>query len=337
MRGPAPAGAGDISVIQSNAERDRTRRLLSILCVTYNHAEFAAQGLQSIFAQSHRDIEIVVLDDGSTDDNVSVVKAALATSPFPCKLIEQQNSGNVPQNYNRARAAASGDFIGFLSLDDRFKPDFAESHLRALTADPQVALSVDTVHDIIDHDGAVTRKDVPMPAAQRDIAGSGDLLECELENLGAFYIQSSVLRADLFDAVGGFDEDMTGDDIILRTKVLRHLSRTPDLHVRLNRGVGFEYRLHGDNLHRDNFRQVKTVVEWRNRYFPDRPLPQIAENWIRSYVNHTVFAGEAHRLAPVRRMGEDIAGIIDRYMRTPSFRRHRLKAALRRGFGRLRR
>lgn len=309
--------------------------LLSILCVTYNHAEFAAQGLQSIYYQTYRNIEIIVLDDGSTDNNVSVISAALKASPFPFKLIEQENSGNVPQNFNTARRAASGQFLGFLSLDDRFTPEFAERHIRGLLSDLAATLSIDTLHDTIDDAGRVTTRDIEMPAAREDISTSADLLNCEFQNIGAFYIQSAVFRADAVDAIGGFDEDMTGDDIILRTKLLQHMTRHPELGFLLNRSVGFEYRLHGDNLHRNSFRQLKTVIEWLNRYFPDRPFPETAEKWIRSFVNHAVFEGEAQRLEPVKAMGEDVTAIIDRYMRTPSFRRHRLKAAIRRSIHRV--
>lgn len=109
--------------------------LCSVLCVSYNHAKFAAAGLQSIYEQTYRNIEIIVLDDGSPDNSVGVIEAALAKSPFPARFIKQENSGNVPANFNKVLAAASGEFVAMMSLDDILMPDCIANAVEVLSKD----------------------------------------------------------------------------------------------------------------------------------------------------------------------------------------------------------
>ena len=59
-----------------------THSLCSIICTTYNHSAYCAVALQSIFSQTFRNIEIVIIDDGSTDDNVQALENSLVYSPF---------------------------------------------------------------------------------------------------------------------------------------------------------------------------------------------------------------------------------------------------------------
>ena len=58
----------------------------SIVCVSYNHAKFAAAGLESLYDQTYRNIEIIILDDGSSDETVKLIEAALAKSQFSSKI-----------------------------------------------------------------------------------------------------------------------------------------------------------------------------------------------------------------------------------------------------------
>jgi alpha-1,3-rhamnosyltransferase len=75
--------------------------LISFCCVSYNHEKFIERylesiwNLESIWTQDYKNIEIIVVDDGSTDESVKVLESLKSKSPFPLKILTQQNTGNV--------------------------------------------------------------------------------------------------------------------------------------------------------------------------------------------------------------------------------------------------
>lgn len=97
----------------------------SVIIPLYNKAPYIGKALQSVLEQTFDDFEIIVVDDGSTDDSYSVAKAVLETSERPFKLIHQENAG-VSTARNKGVAASSGEYICFLDGDDWWAPTFLE-------------------------------------------------------------------------------------------------------------------------------------------------------------------------------------------------------------------
>lgn len=252
----------------------------SVICTTYNHAKYSKIALESVFAQDYENIEIVVVDDGSSDGNPEVLREVLGGSPFPYKLIEQENTGNVPLNVNRGIAAASGDYLSFLSLDDLMLPNTLSRKMKIVRDTPLCVLVADTVWQEIDGDGTVTAPRVEGPAFQKQIRSATELLEIEYQNIGSFFIQATIMRTDVVRGFGALDTDISGDDIILRTKIFMHIEKHEGLTFKLMDQVGMAYRKHNSNLHLNSYNQIKTVVDWHGRYFSDRPLPELALTWI---------------------------------------------------------
>jgi len=87
--------------------------LASIIIPVYNGAHFLAQAIESILAQEYPQVEIIVIDDGSTDE----IEAAVARLPVDVRLIRQSNCGPAAAR-NRGVGAASGHYIAFLDVDD---------------------------------------------------------------------------------------------------------------------------------------------------------------------------------------------------------------------------
>jgi len=307
--------------------------LCSVICVTYNHAKFAGQGLQSIFDQTYRNLEIIVLDDGSTDETASVVRKELDASPFPSKFIEQSNTGNVPGNFNTALTHAQGTFITFLSLDDILLPDCIAARIKLLQADDTIIFAADTGYQEIDATGTVINANGQMPVSQYQIHDAAGLLDAEYQEIGAFYIQGQVFRHDAVRAVGGFDETMTGDDIILRTKLFRYLIDHPDLGFYLGDATMFAYRKHGGNLHKRSLRQFKTVIEWKEAFFPDRPYPKMFYLWLENYFRDCVRRDQHAELQTALAHSPVLADHYARYSKTWKMRRRLLKSRIRQTLG----
>ena len=103
---------------------------VSVLIPTYNRAEFLSEAIESLLTQTRVPDEIIVVDDGSTDDTERV----LAQYAGRIQVLRQANQGNAAAR-NAAFRASSGDLIAFLDLDDTLAPtsiqcraDFLESH-----------------------------------------------------------------------------------------------------------------------------------------------------------------------------------------------------------------
>ncbi len=93
--------------------------LVSVVVITYNGAEFVGHAIESVLQQSWRNLELIVVDDGSTDDTDDVI--ARFNDPR-LKYLKQANQGpNAARNYGIRESR--GDFVAFLDCDDWWLPD----------------------------------------------------------------------------------------------------------------------------------------------------------------------------------------------------------------------
>jgi glycosyltransferase involved in cell wall biosynthesis len=119
----APAGR------DSDAEK---RPLVSVVCLTYNHEKFALDAVRSILAQSYAPLDIVILDDASTDATAEIIWAELARHPGRSDIRFLRNPQNlgVFGNSRKALSLARGDFIVGCAGDDIMLPTMVEKMVR---------------------------------------------------------------------------------------------------------------------------------------------------------------------------------------------------------------
>lgn len=108
---------------------------ISVVIPLYNKAPHIGRAIRSVLSQTEPDFEVIVVDDGSTDDGAAVV-SALLPSDSRLKLVRQENQG-VSAARNRGIAEASSDFIAFLDADDEWRPDHLETLLRLRARFPE--------------------------------------------------------------------------------------------------------------------------------------------------------------------------------------------------------
>lgn len=307
--------------------------LCSVLCTTYNHAAYSEQSLQSIFDQTYRNIEIVIVDDGSRDGNVAAMRRKLASSPFPFTLIDQQNTGKVGLNVNRALAEAQGEFVCLLSLDDLLMPESIAEKVELLSKNQDMMLVATTANKEMDDAGNMISERVETPLYGKSFTTAAELVEHEYRELGTFYVQGALFRSSLIRAVGGYDEDMTGDDLVIRTKIWRYLLMRPELSIILLHSPGFIYRKHEQNIHKDSFRQLRTIIEWRDRYFPDRPLPSLFDAWANHFFNQCIANDKKAELQAALAYSPEIEKRFETLRRSWKFRRRAAKKYIKRKLG----
>jgi glycosyltransferase involved in cell wall biosynthesis len=171
-----------------------TRPLISIIVPSYNSAHFVRQALDSAFAQTYRPIEVIVVDDGSTDDTADVLR------PYMDRIIYvRQDNRGLAGARNSGLRAASGELIALLDADDVWLEEHLESGYQALASVPDAALVHSEVYYWDAATGERTRRDVPRHSYQGD---------CYLQLFARNTIIPSTLlfRRACYDLHGGFDE-----------------------------------------------------------------------------------------------------------------------------------
>lgn len=126
--------------------------LVSVIVPTFNRAYCLARTLDSALAQTHRELELLVIDDGSTDDTRELVRDRYGDEPR-VRYLYQANAG-VAAARNHGIAEARGDFVALLDSDDIWQPWKIELQLRCLCQFPELGM-VWTDMEAIDPSGAV--------------------------------------------------------------------------------------------------------------------------------------------------------------------------------------
>ena len=111
--------------------------LISVYITNYNYARFLKKAIDSVLSQSFHDFELLIIDDGSTDDSKNIIEG-YASNP-KIKIIYQHNKGlNVTNNI--AIRAASGKYIIRLDADDYFVSNALEQMSGKLEANPELGM-----------------------------------------------------------------------------------------------------------------------------------------------------------------------------------------------------
>jgi glycosyltransferase involved in cell wall biosynthesis len=162
----------------------------------YNVAPYIGDAIASALAQTVTDFELLVIDDGSTDDTPRIAAAWAARDPRI--RVMRKSNGGISTARNHALAHASGAFMAILDSDDLWEPDFLASQLAILDARPEVDLVTGNAWYLGSRlDGRPVRP-YPDPRPQPDLAQI--LGEDE-----AIFIMT-VFHRRVYETIGGFDE-----------------------------------------------------------------------------------------------------------------------------------
>ena len=122
--------------------------LVSIIIPSYNHARFIQRAIDSVLTQSYDRIELIVIDDGSTDDSVKYLREI--TDPRYSFYCQENQGAHVA--INRGLGLASGEYLAILNSDDAFHPDRIKELMPEFRNDPEVEL-LSTWIEVIDSNG----------------------------------------------------------------------------------------------------------------------------------------------------------------------------------------
>ncbi len=168
----------------------------------YNAEAFVSDAIDSALAQTYPHVEVIVVDDGSTDSTAAV----LETYRDRVTVLSQPNQGPAAAR-NHAISVARGSFIGFLDADDRWLPERVSTMIGELLADPSTGLI--TSDALILEDGALTGARFYPDVLGFDFAYDHQLQRIAEDN---FVHVGAIIRRELFDRYGLLDESLRGTE-----------------------------------------------------------------------------------------------------------------------------
>ena len=227
--------------------------LISVILSYYNEVRFIAEAVESAKSQTYKNIEVIVVDDGSTEQ----AHQHLLTNAG-IKVIRQANGG-VSSARNRGLSESHGDYIIFLDHDDRLMPNAVASHLEALKKKPGAGLIFAARRDI-DERGNATAP--PYLCAPRR-----NYFHAFLEANPIHCPASAMLSREALDRVGGFDSTVEpGDDYELYIRIARQFP------VLRHSTLVAEYRIHDSAVSQDGRKMYASAERVLSKVKATMPL-----------------------------------------------------------------
>jgi GT2 family glycosyltransferase len=221
--------------------------LISFVIPAFNQDTYVSRAIDSALAQSHTPVEVIVVDDGSTDGTAQVL-AEYKERPN-VTIIRQANAG-LPAARNRGLASSRGEFVCFLDADDYLAPTFAAKLRAPLIEDGTLGFAYCDVQRVDRFDAQVD--DYSVSSARRKV--NGDIFESLI--IGGYFTPNTVLvRRSVLDTLGGFDLDLGGNadyDMWLRIIGVGHRA------AYVGERLAF-YRIHPDSMstNADHMRETR--------------------------------------------------------------------------------
>ena len=191
--------------------------LVSVLMPFYNADAYIAEAIESVWAQSHPNVEFIAIDDGSTDASLAIVRELATRSPIPMRVETQANAGP-SATLHRALGYAGGEWICWLAADDSYSPHFVARNL---------ALGQSLAGDVILHCNSRMLEAGGQCVGLLDDHSAlaplrGQAFEQFATGKGRMHPSTMFIRRDLLLRSGGFDPTLVAEDHDLTLRLARH-------------------------------------------------------------------------------------------------------------------
>jgi glycosyltransferase involved in cell wall biosynthesis len=171
---------------------------VSVIIPTYHRAFIVRQSIDSVLQQTYRDYEIIVVDDGSTDDTREVLKSYGDKIRYDYKA-----NGGISSARNRGLEIAGGDYVAFLDSDDFWKPEKLQKQMTFFEANPEYGMVATRCLT-----NTVDRNFTTVSINKRRRYGKSGWVYKDLFYRNFIRTSSVVVRRECFDQLGVFDESL---------------------------------------------------------------------------------------------------------------------------------
>ena len=266
-----------------NLEMPNTTHSISVIIPAYNQAYYVSQAIQSVLGQTNPNFELIVVDDGSTDESPQI----LSQFQDPrIRVISQPNRGLAAAR-NTGLRESSAPLIALLDSDDYFLPDKLAIQSEYLLQHPEIGMVGGGIQ-IVNHAGEILKQIINKPDGL-DLKG--------LLFANPFVPSSIMIRRQWFGRVGTFDENLRACE-------------DWDMWLRLaSAGCRFAwieqlvvaYRYHQGQMTRESDRMRKAIISVLNKFFSQPELPETFMGYkdvayASGLVNAAAFAYHCHQV-----------------------------------------
>jgi glycosyltransferase involved in cell wall biosynthesis len=255
------------------------RALISVIMPCYNAQAFVREAVDCVLGQTYPHVELVVIDDGSTDRSWEIL------SEYGDRIVARRQSNAGPYAArNAGLRIAKGAFVAFLDADDYWRPDFLDK-LHAALDRSDAALAYCGWQNV----GAVDRSSEPYVPPDYEV---GSKVEAFLRGASPWPIHAALVRRSAIDLVGPFDESLPSCmdyDLWLRLGVARPIVRVPEV-------LAF-YRFHGGGqITATEWVQARNVWLVKRKFVRERPelVSRLSRRQLRELIDGAL-ASRAYR------------------------------------------
>ena len=229
------------------------QELVTVIISSYNHAPYIEESILSVIGQTWPHVELLVIDDGSTDDGVSRIDALQRIHGFDFRA--QKNQG-LTRTLNEAIARAKGDWIAPFGSDDIMLSDRLALQMAYIADKPEVGMCAGNI-ELMHSDGTPYPDQDPKNDAPFRRMNFEDVF---LERKPYVPAPSMLIRKEALEKVGGFDPDIRLEDLYIQLKITHAGYFIDALGARMAR-----YRKHPTNT----YKNIRFMTESVLRIYQD--------------------------------------------------------------------
>lgn len=243
--------------------------LVTVIVASHNHSVFVGDCLRSILSQTYPRIELLVVDDGSTDDSVEQIVPLQRAYGFDFRV--QKNQG-LTRTLNEAIARSQGEYIAPFGSDDIMMPDRIAIQVEHLKQRPEVGICAGNI-ELMNKDGSPYFVKRPVQHGFRRL----DFEDVFLERKPYAPAPTMLIRRKALEQVGGFSEAVQLEDLYIQLCVTHYGYVIDVLGETLAR-----YRIHGNNSHKNIRFMAKSILEIYQAYTSHPAYEQVKFKFINS-------------------------------------------------------
>lgn len=189
--------------------------LVTIICLCYNHEAYVVESLNSAVGQSYFPIELIIVDDYSTDSSKTIIKNWLEKNPEIQFIANETNLGNT-KSFNKALKLAKGEYIIDLAADDILLPNCVSFQIDAFQNSNYKNLGVVYGNvELISENGVFDSYYFPINNHKKIIENriTGDIYQSVLSGGNSICSVSAMIKKTVFDHLQGYDETLAYEDL----------------------------------------------------------------------------------------------------------------------------
>lgn len=185
-------------------------QLVSIICTCFNHEKHVIATLESVWSQSHNNIEIIIIDDASTDNSVALIDDWIKNKPTIQFLKNSFNLG-ITKSFNKAAKLATGEFLFDLATDDILYPDAIEKLVNKFNISSYKKLGLVYANlENINEEGAHISNYFKKSESDRP---TGTIFKNIIDTGKTICSPTALIAKKAFDFLNGYDENLAYEDL----------------------------------------------------------------------------------------------------------------------------